>query len=123
MDEKALFRRARELDPEAIGALYDLYQPAIYRYISHHVGDKLQAQDLTAEVFYRLVEAFHRGQGPDRHLKAWLYRVAHNLVVDHHRHRQRYQMVSLPETLSSEHEDADEAPEVEGEEYWTDEEF
>ena len=62
--------------------VFDTYYPRIYRYIYHHVGHQETAEDLGTEVFTRLVSEIAGGRGPRRHLSGWLYRVAHNLVVD-----------------------------------------
>jgi len=64
---------------------YDTYAPAIYRYAYRKTGDRDVAQDLTAETFHRFLKALRRGTGPRDHLSGWLYRVAHNLIVDHYR--------------------------------------
>jgi len=80
--EKDLLRRARAFDEDALAQVYDKFYAPIYRYVYHHLGDVRTAQDLTGEVFRRFLEALREGRGPRRHLQAWLYRVAHNLVVD-----------------------------------------
>ena len=90
-----LLRRAKALDEQALGAIFDTYYPLLYRYIYHQVGHATTAEDLTAEVFIRLLKQLRAGRGPDRRLKPWLYRVAHNLVVDHWRrdaHRDHEQL-------------------------------
>ena len=84
-DERALLRGARSLDGTALSVIFDNFYPCLYRYIYHHLGHQATAEDLTAEVFARMLEQLAEGRGPKRHLKAWLYRVAHNLVVDHAR--------------------------------------
>ncbi|MGE5139008.1 MAG: sigma-70 family RNA polymerase sigma factor [Rudaea sp.] len=66
-------------EPLNAGEIYDLYAYRIYRYVFHRLGDRSLAEDLTSEVFVRLVRA--RAQ-PDNVL-AYLYRTAHNLVVDY----------------------------------------
>ena len=81
-DDRELLRRARELDEAALGAVFDAYYEPVYRYIYHHVHHQAVAEDLAADVFVRLVDQLHAGRGPARHLRAWIYRVAHNLVVD-----------------------------------------
>jgi len=88
-DEKDLLRRIYTLDEEALAQVFDTYYAPIYRYVYHHLGSVQSAQDITGEVFRRLLEALRDGKGPRRHLQAWLYRVAHNLVVDERR-RSRY---------------------------------
>ncbi len=87
VDEKALLRRARSLDDSALGVVFDTYYPLLYRYIYHHVHHRATAEDLAGEVFARLLAHLAEGRGPKRHLKAWLYRVAHNLVIDESRRR------------------------------------
>ena len=84
-DETRLVQRAKEGDPAAFAELYDRYQPAIYRYIFYRVDDTATAEDLTSEVFVRLVERIDRFTYRGRPLLAWLYTIARNLVMDHHR--------------------------------------
>ena len=79
---------AKAYDRQTIAGIYDEYQPLIYRYISRQVEDMETARDLTADVFNRFLTALESGQGPDRSLKSWLYRSAHNIVIDHYRRRQ-----------------------------------
>ena len=57
------------------------------------------ARDLTAEVFHRFLQALDKGQGPDENLQAWLYRTAHNVVVDHYRRLEHRKHVPLSEHL------------------------
>ena len=80
-----ILKRARAFDREALAALYDAYHGPIYAYIYRQVGDVETARDLTADVFQRLLQALRDGGGPDKQLRPWLYRAAHNLVVDHYR--------------------------------------
>ena len=84
-EDEALLRGARELDEPALSAIFEIYYPLLYRYIYQHVRHRTTAEDLTAEVFSRMLAQLAEGRGPKRHLQAWLYRVAHNLVVDHAR--------------------------------------
>lgn len=96
-DEQDLLRRARSLDPEALAELHERYYRMLYFYVLGRIGDRAVAEDVTAEVFLRLLEAFHRGRGPERHLAAWMFRTADHLVADHHRDRYRHPQVSLEE--------------------------
>lgn len=94
-DHHDLLRRARRLDESALSAIFDAFYAPLYRYVYHHTGHAATAEDLVAEVFKRLLEQFHRGDGPDRDVKAWLYRTAHNLIVDDSRrmvHRDHAQL-------------------------------
>ena len=98
IDEKALLDRAKAFDLEALGSIYDHYQPALYRYIYSRTGNAATAEDLTGEVFARFLETLRSGRNPPRSLPAWLYTTAHNLVVDHYRERPR-RAVPLDEGL------------------------
>jgi len=93
--------RAAAFEAAALTAIYDEYHPAIYCYLSRRVGDREVARDLAADVFHRLLKAFHHAQGPESHLAAWLYRTAHNALVDHYRRQQHRQHLPLDEGLIS----------------------
>jgi RNA polymerase sigma-70 factor, ECF subfamily len=77
----------------AIEGLYDLYADRIYHYVLARTGDVNAAEDLTAEVFLRVLQHVQRFKldktRPAASVSAWLYRIAANLVADHHRARQR----------------------------------
>ena len=99
--EQARLRRARRMDRAALTAIYDEYYPPLYRYIYHQVGEVETARDLTAELFQQLLQALHQSNGPTQNLRAWLYRVAHNLVVDYFRRQQHRRHLPLKEELIS----------------------
>jgi len=80
--EAALLQRIRQWDTVALGQVYDDYYDRIYRYIYCYLGRADAAEDLAANVFTRLLIAVRNGNSPRSNLSAWLYRVAHNLVVD-----------------------------------------
>ena len=82
----------------ALGELYDAYAPRIFRYIYHRLGDQSLAEDLTSEVFVRFL---HAQAAPDNAV-AFLYRIAHNLIVDYLRHRRS---IELPVDLASDRDD------------------
>jgi RNA polymerase sigma-70 factor (ECF subfamily) len=88
-------QKARSLDRNTISAIYDDYHQPVYGYIYRRVGDIETARDLTAEVFRRFLQALHNGTGPRENLRAWLYRVAHNIVIDHYRRQQNHQHYPL----------------------------
>ena len=84
--ERALVDRARAGDRVAMGGLYDLYAEKIYRYVLVRVnGNPSDAEDITAEIFVRMIDALPRFQWQDVPFLAWLFRIAHNQVVSHHR--------------------------------------
>lgn len=67
-----------------------MYADQIYRFLYWQTGDELLAEDLTSEVFYRAWK--HYGSLEDSNYRAWLYRVARNLVTDHHRKKKPLQL-------------------------------
>ncbi len=83
----------------SIEAFYDLYAGRIYHYVLARTGDTVVAEDLTTEVFVRVMEHLARFRlnrnRPAASVSAWLYRIAANLVADHHRQQQRRPAVSL----------------------------
>lgn len=90
-----LLQRARHWDETALAHIYDTYAPAIYRYVYRRTGHADTAEEITAETFHRFLVALKQGGGPTDYLSAWLYRVAHNLIVDFYRR----QPVQEPATL------------------------
>lgn len=84
-DEAKLIQRAKGGEPAAFTEIYERCQPAVYRYIFYQVSDATIAEDLTSEVFVRLVDKIDRFTYRGRPLLAWLYAIARNLVTDHHR--------------------------------------
>jgi RNA polymerase sigma-70 factor (ECF subfamily) len=97
--------KATALDHSALVAIYDEYHEALYRYVYRQVQDVETARDLVAEVFRRLLQAVQYKRGPERSPKAWLYRTAHNIVVDHYRSRQIRQHLPLDERMIADGED------------------
>jgi RNA polymerase sigma-70 factor (ECF subfamily) len=83
--EASLIRRAQQGDAEAVAELYRLHSPAVYRYFYFRVHDRATAEDLTGEVFVKMVEGLPRFVERGAPLAAWLFRIAHDRVVDHHR--------------------------------------
>jgi RNA polymerase sigma-70 factor (ECF subfamily) len=109
-DENALLDRAKAYDPEALAELYDRYAPRMYAYIYRRVSDAALAEDLTSELFVRVLRAIRIKRAWRDSFLAWLYRIAHNLVVDVYR-RQPPQVISL-EDASAQAADDDPARET-----------
>jgi RNA polymerase sigma-70 factor (ECF subfamily) len=89
----------KPLDRDRLAAVYDEHYQPIYRYLFRQIGDVETTRDLTAEVFRRFLQATRAGSGPEQHLSAWLYRTAHNILVDHYRRQQYRQHLPLDEEL------------------------
>jgi len=99
-DEPALIERAKS-DLAGFGELYERHADRIYNYIYHRVGSHYDAEDLAARTFQRALEHIGRYEDRGAPFSAWLYRIAHNLVANWHRDRERRQkrMVTLGETM------------------------
>ena len=80
-----LLRRVRAHEPAALAELYDRYAPRLYAYLYRRLGDQALAEDLVSDVFVRALEALRRDQFAATALQAWLYRLAHNRLIDHYR--------------------------------------
>ena len=100
--DAALVARAKQGDRAAVAEIYQRYQPAVYRYVYFRVGDEASAEDLTASVFVRVVEKLDSYRHKGRPLLAWLYTIARNAVIDHHRRSGSSTMVSLDQDLVDE---------------------
>jgi len=84
---------------EKLAGIYDQYYQPIYSYVYRQVSDVETASDLTAEVFSRLLRVAQGDGFPEQQVRAWLYRTAHNLVIDHYRRQAHRQHLSLEEEL------------------------
>ena len=82
-----LVDRAVAGDPAAFGALYERFLDPIYRYFFYRTGQAAEAEDLTEQVFLRAWQSVGTFRWQGRPFLAWLYRVAHNLHVNHVRTR------------------------------------
>jgi RNA polymerase sigma-70 factor (ECF subfamily) len=99
-DEAALVEAARH-DRTAFGVLYDRHFDAVYHYIASRVEDDAVAEDLAAATWERALRAIERYEIRGLPFMAWMYRIAGNLVANHHRHRRLLQMVGLTERESA----------------------
>lgn len=82
-----LIAQAKAGSREAFGDLYERHLAAIYRYVFCRAGDARDAEDLTEAVFVKAWEALDRYRPTEAPFTAWLYRIAHNLLIDAHRTR------------------------------------
>lgn len=85
LSEEQLITHAQQGDADAFGDLYEQHLDAIYRYVFYRVGDVSEAEDLTETVFLKAWEALNNYRLRDIPFSAWLYRIAHNAVVDRYR--------------------------------------
>ncbi len=98
-EERLLLERAGACDEAALGELYDRYAGKIYNYIFYRVGDPDLAEDLTASVFIKVLDALKSSKGWQSSFSGWLYRIAHNAVVDHFRRQEQEKVLPLDEQI------------------------
>ena len=89
----------RNLDSQAIGAIFDRYYPDVHRYVRYRLNDDQVAEDIASDVFVRLLDASQQGRGPQTNLKAWLLGTASHVVTDHLRRAYRRPTDSLSENM------------------------
>jgi len=85
LSEAEIIKKAQKNDPAAVGKLFDDHHEAIFRFFWARVRDHHLADDLTGELFTRMVAELPRYQQRNLPFRAWLYRIAHNLVIDNYR--------------------------------------
>lgn len=95
MDDTELVKRAQRGNKQAVGKLYDRHQPHIYRFVWSRVQHQQTAEDMTGEIFIRMVKNLPHYQDGGTPFRAWLYRIARNLLTDYF--RQSARQISLDE--------------------------
>ena len=88
-------------DTEAFGELYTHHVTKIYRYVYYNVHNKERAEDITQEVFLKAWKAIGSCKGKEKTFSSWLYRIAHNLIIDKLRKSQKQisHEAELPEDI------------------------
>jgi RNA polymerase sigma-70 factor (ECF subfamily) len=76
-------------------SLYDEYYDKIANYIYSRIGNKTEAEDLASEVFLKALEAIKTYDERGLPMQAWLFKIAHNVVVDHLRKITKYKTISI----------------------------
>ena len=103
-----LVERAQRGQREALEELYLLHFDRIYSYLHLSVGNRHDAEDLTTQTFLRMLEAIGRFRWREVPFSAWLFRIAHNLAMDHFRANRRVQAEeTVPELPGSEESSAE----------------
>ena len=97
---RALVDRAQQGDREALEELYLIHFDRIYSYLHMSVGNRHDAEDLTTQTFLKMLESIGKFRWRSAPFSAWLFRIAHNLAMDHFRARKRWQPEEeVPEPL------------------------
>ncbi len=98
--EENLVRRAQHHDQEAFAQLYEEHFDKIYRYVTFKIGNEIEAEDMTQQVFLNALQSISSFKWKGIPFSAWLFRIAHNQVVDYFR-RKKHATVPLDESLVS----------------------
>jgi len=99
-NEESLVRRAQQRDHEAFAQLYEEHFDRIYRYITLRIGDEMEAEDLTQQVFLNALRSISSFRWKGIPFSAWLFRIARNQAVDYLRKKKRT-AAPLDESLAS----------------------
>ena len=91
--------RAQKGSAEAIGELFEQYHQPIYRYLYYRTSDANTAEDLTGDVFLRMVRALPAYRNQNLPFQAWLFQIARNVAIDHYRKNSNHPEVEVHENL------------------------
>ena len=106
---RALVARAQEGERDALEELYLLHFDRIYSYLHMSVGNRHDAEDLTTQTFLKMLESIKKFRWQSAPFSAWLFRIAHNLAMDHFRASRRWQPEEdVPEPEGQEETSAEE---------------
>ena len=86
-----LVARGQQGDREALEELYLIHFDRIYSYLHVSVGNRHDAEDLTTQTFLKMLEKIGSFRWQSAPFSAWLFRIAHNLAMDHFRASRRWQ--------------------------------
>lgn len=98
-EEWNIVQRAQRGDNEAFAQLYESHFNKIFRYVVMKIGNQMEAEDMTQQVFVRAYESIGSYRSKGIPFSAWLFRIAHNQMVDYVRKQSKKQTVSLDESL------------------------
>lgn len=98
--ESNWLKKLNKRDHEAFGQCYDFYAPKLYRHAFYRLGSKELAEDLVSEVFIRVWEFLADPTKKIENLRAFLYRIANNLIIDRYRGKGR-QPILIDEDLEN----------------------
>ncbi len=98
--EKDTVSRAIKGDGEAFTQLYEEHLDKIYRYVYLKVGNQAEAEDLTQEVFVKALEAIGSYKWRNLPFSSWLFRIAHNQVMDYFRKEGKVKKMALDNDIT-----------------------
>lgn len=92
-DERYLIDQARQ-DPEAFAALYNRFVEPVYLYVMRRTEDRLLAEDVTSATFEKALRHLRKYGWKGNSYRAWLYRIAYQQIIQHHRRNYRFIPIS-----------------------------
>ncbi len=104
-EEEGLIRRIQKGESEAFNQIYESYFDKIYRYIVFKIGNRNDAEDLTQQVFIKAFKAIPKYRWKGLPLSAWLFRIAHNQIVDYLRKETKRSTLRLSEATATSNSD------------------
>ena len=100
-DEESLVRRAQQRDQQAFTQLYEEHFDRIYRYVALRIGNEMEAEDIAQQVFLKALQSISSFKWKGIPFSAWLFRIAHNQVVDYLRKKTKQSTVPIDEVQAS----------------------
>ena len=100
-EEVELIRAAQRGDRDAFGRLYDASVTSVYRYLRSRLAEPSDAEDLTADVFIKAMQALPSYRHKGVPFVAWLFRIAHNELANFRKRQSRRREVTLEDDLPS----------------------
>lgn len=97
LPESELVARSSNGDSAAFGLLYEKYVEKIYSYLYYKTSSQAKAEDLTSQVFIKALQNVDTYEDRGYPFSAWLYRIAHNLVVNWYRDKDKLEQTPLDE--------------------------
>jgi RNA polymerase sigma-70 factor (ECF subfamily) len=88
-DLDTILSDARRFDPRALSVLHDLFYPQVFRYVAYRIHETQTCEDISSEVFIRLLDHLKSEKDDIRSLRGWLFGTAAHLVQDHYRKQYR----------------------------------
>jgi RNA polymerase sigma-70 factor (ECF subfamily) len=88
----------------AFGELHSIYLDRIYRYVFYQVKDRMTAEDITEEVFLKAWRAIKSCKGKEKTFSSWLYRIAHNHMVNALRNTKKFTPIEEVEIIDPKQE-------------------
>lgn len=100
-DDTVLLEAIRNLDQDALTAVFDHYAPILYKYSLNLCGNPDEADDIVGHVFSELLKHLKKGAGPHSNLRAYLFQIAYHKIVDQSREKQRTTPLDQIQSMSS----------------------